>query len=108
MVREPRTEWFEGQFFAMIFHYVYVLYSLNHKFIYVGYTRDLRGRFQKHNKKEVKSTSHYVPLELIFYEAYQSIEDALRRERHLKTTKGRMTLKSMLRETLLKKQNRLL
>jgi predicted GIY-YIG superfamily endonuclease len=37
---------------------------------------------------------------LIFYEAYKNKYDALRREKYLKTTKGRTTLKSMLREFL--------
>jgi predicted GIY-YIG superfamily endonuclease len=37
---------------------------------------------------------------LLFYEAFPDRADALRRERHLKTTAGKGTLKLMLREYL--------
>lgn len=37
---------------------------------------------------------------LIFYEAFQSSKDAIRRERYLKSTKGKTTLRLMLRESL--------
>lgn len=82
----------------MKFYYVYVLKSLNKNFIYVGFTSDLKRRFQEHNNKEELSTKHYAPLELIFYEAYRHIKDAKRREEYFKTTKGKVTLKQMLKE----------
>jgi len=82
----------------MKFYYVYVLKSKNKDFIYVGQTTDLRRRFKEHNNKEELSTKHYAPFELIFYEAYRNRKDCLRREEYLKTTKGKTTLKSMLKE----------
>lgn len=84
----------------MKFFYVYVLKSLHKDFIYVGQTLDLKRRFKEHNNKEELSTKHYAPFELIFYEAYRDRKDCLRREEYLKTTKGKTTLKSMLREYL--------
>ena len=84
----------------MKFYYVYVLKSLNKDFIYVGFTSDLRKRFKEHNNKEELSTKHYVPFELIHYEAYKNIKDAKRREGYFKTTKGRAVLKNMLKEYL--------
>jgi len=83
----------------MKFHYVYVLKSLNKDFVYVGVTRDLKRRFKEHNNKEELSTKHYAPFNLIFYEAYISKEDTRRRERYLKTTKGKTTLRAMLKDT---------
>lgn len=82
----------------MKFHYVYVLQSLQINWIYVGFTSDLRKRFKEHNNKEELSTKHYVPFDLIHYEAYRSIKDAKRREEYFKTTKGKTTLKTMLKE----------
>lgn len=81
--------------------YVYYLNSIKYsdKF-YVGYTKDLRKRFERHNNKEVKSTKSYVPWKLIFYESYLSQKDAKRREKYLKTTVGRRILKMMLRDYL--------
>lgn len=84
----------------MNFYYVYVLRSLFHKFIYVGFTTDLKRRFKEHNNKEELSTKHYAPFELIHYEAYRNEKDAKRREEYLKITKGKTTLKTMLKEFL--------
>jgi len=81
----------------MNFHYVYVLENKESGFIYVGQTEDLVLRHKKHNKGEVKSTKPYIPLVLIYYEAYSSKKDALKREKYLKTTKGKTTLKTMLK-----------
>lgn len=87
----------------MKFYYVYVLQSLKTNWIYVGSTSDLRARFKSHNDGENLSTKGYVPLKLIFYEAYLSKKDALRREEYFKTTKGKTTLKTMLKEYFLSK-----
>ena len=84
----------------MKFFYVYVLKSINRDFIYVGITANLKKRFYEHNNKEELSTKHYAPFELIFYEAYRNGIDAKRREEYFKTTKGKVTLRQMLREYL--------
>jgi putative endonuclease len=84
----------------MKFYYVYVLSSKKDGSFYVGFTFDLVNRLNKHNKGQVQSTLSKNPWKLIFYEAYKNKYDALRREKYLKTTKGRTTLKSMLREFL--------
>ncbi len=82
----------------MRFYYVYVLQSLKTDWIYVGSTSDLRKRFKSHNDGENLSTKGYLPFKLIFYEAYLSKKDALRREEYFKTTKGKTTLRTMLKE----------
>lgn len=84
----------------MKFFYVYVLQNRVKDFIYVGYTGNLKKRFLEHNNKEEISTKHYTPLDLIFYEAYRNQKDAKRREDYFKTTKGKVTLKMMLKEYL--------
>jgi len=81
------------------FFYVYVLRSIKiPSFIYVGFTNNLKRRFTEHNNKEELSTKHYAPFTLIHYEAYRSEKDAKRREEYFKTTKGKVTLKQILRE----------
>jgi len=82
----------------MKFYYVYVLQNASKRFIYVGYSEDLKARFITHNNGEVTSTKAYRPLDLIHYEAYKNMKDAKRREEYFKTTKGRVTLKQMLKE----------
>ena len=81
----------------MKFFYVYVLRSLNYNFIYIGYTDNLKRRFEEHNNKQNISTKHYTPFEIIHYEAYRNKNDAKRREEYLKTNRGKTTLKTMLK-----------
>ena len=82
----------------MKFYYVYVLKSINHDFIYVGYSENVKERYEQHNSGKVTSTKHYLPYELIHYEAYRNMKDAKRREDYFKTTKGKVTLRQMLKE----------
>lgn len=84
----------------MKFYYIYILKSLHKNYIYAGFTTNLKRRFSEHNKKEELSTKHYAPFDLIHYEAYRNIKDAKRREKYLKTTKGKTTLRTMLKEYL--------
>ena len=81
-------------------HYVYVLISLKDKEFYTGYSTDVFRRFKEHNSGYSASTQFRRPFELIYYEAHLSREDAQRRERYFKTTKGKSTLKQMLRASL--------
>jgi putative endonuclease len=80
--------------------YVYVLKSQMDGNLYIGYTTNLKNRLQKHQNGEVLSTSPRRPFELIFYEGYKNMEDAKRREGYLKTSKGKSSLRMMLRDSL--------
>lgn len=80
---------------------VYILLCADRKF-YIGFSSDLKKRVLQHKNGEVQATKPRLPTKLIFYEAYLDKYDALRRERYLKTDKGKTTLTSMLREFLSK------
>ena len=79
-------------------HYVYVLQSQKDDLLYIGYTDNVEARILRHQAGEVPATKFRRPLKLIFYEAYLVEKDALRRERYFKTTKGKATLKMMLKD----------
>ncbi len=81
-------------------HYVYVLLSQKDNKFYIGFTSDLTRRFKEHTDGKAPSTKSRRPLKLLYYEAHLSKEDAMRRENYFKTTKGKATLKLMLRESL--------
>ena len=78
-------------------YYTYVLKSMKDGKMYTGFTKDLKLRFEQHEKGLVQSTRHRRPLELIYYEACLSEDDALHRERYLKTHYGKMFLKNRLK-----------
>ena len=79
-------------------HYVYVLLSKKDNKKYTGYTKNLKLRFEQHNKGRVASTKDRMPLQLIYYEACLSQQDATHREKYLKTNQGSRLLKRMLKE----------
>jgi putative endonuclease len=80
--------------------YTYVLQSEKDEEFYVGFTKDLKLRFEKHNKGQVVSTKDRRPLKLIYYEACLSQAAASKREKYLKTYHGRMFLKNRLKSYL--------
>ena len=64
--------------------FVYIIQSKRDKELYIGYTNDLRKRFKKHNLGLVRSTKHRILFKLVYYEAYVSKQDAVKREHNLK------------------------
>ena len=64
--------------------YVYVLRSEKDHQLYIGYSEDLKRRFKEHNEGKNQSTAHRRPLILVYYEAYSSKDDAMKREKMLK------------------------
>jgi putative endonuclease len=65
-------------------YYLYLLYSTKSKKFYVGTTPDVNKRFYSHNQRQNIATKYGVPWELVYYEAYPTKDDAIRRERNLK------------------------
>ncbi len=83
-------------------YYVYVLFSIKDKKLYVGYTQNIQKRFSEHVQGKVPSTWNRQPLELIYYEVYTNPAEAKRREKYLKGGNGRAQLKRQLYLTLKK------
>jgi len=81
-------------------HYIYVLQSLKDKKNYVGYTKNLKLRFEQHQKGLATSTKDKRPLKLVYYEACLSQKDATHREKYLKTIYGKRFIKSRLKSYL--------
>ena len=66
-------------------YYFYVLQSLkNPEWFYKGSTPDLQRRTLQHSNGEVSSTKPYLPLRLVYYEAYLTEEAARHRESSIK------------------------
>lgn len=82
--------------------YVYVLRSTKDRQLYIGSTGDLKRRFEEHNAGKSKATRGRQPFELVYYEAYRSKVDAIRRERMLKL-RGQVLghLKRRIKDSLL-------
>ena len=76
---------------------VYVLYSRTHDKIYVGFTSDIEERFKSHNELGKKGwTKNFRPWEIIHTEIFIEKREAMRREKELKTAKGREWIRLMI------------
>ena len=74
-------------------YYTYVLKSNKDNKLYIGYTENLKKRFEEHGVGKVDATRNRRPLILVYYEACLSKKNALKREKYFKTGFGRKFLK---------------
>ena len=68
--------------------YVYLLASKPYGTLYAGVTSDLAKRVWEHKSKAVQGfTAHYNVDTLVWFEAHESAESAIRREKQIKEWK---------------------
>ncbi len=71
-----------------MYSYVYILSSGKNGTLYIGVTNDLRRRVWEHKHDLVKGfTKEYGVHNLVYYEQYEDIEQAILREKQMKTWK---------------------
>jgi putative endonuclease len=68
--------------------WVYVLRSRTDSRLYTGVTGDLHRRFREHNAGKVRSTRVRRPLDLVYFESFETKIEALAREVYFKTPEG--------------------
>jgi putative endonuclease len=81
----------------MKYYYVYVLESLTDGDWYTGYTENVRKRLDEHNSGKNNSTKNRRPFKLIYFEAGLNQQDALAREKYLKSGMGKRYLRNRLK-----------
>lgn len=78
-------------------YYVYLLENEDKKSWYIGYTANLKKRVAEHNSGKGGQTTRRVKnWKLIYYEAYLNKNDAIGREKFLKSGSGWKFLKKQL------------
>ncbi len=80
--------------------YVYILLSLKDRKTYTGSTDSLARRVEEHQRGLVKSTRNRLPVELIYYERYDTLTTAREKEQYYKNCSGRKKLKVLLRDKI--------
>ena len=73
--------------------YVYVIKSSGTDFVYKGHCEDLKKRLEQHNAGMTKSIKPYIPFKLVYFEEYETKNEAIKREKYFKTAAGRRYLK---------------
>ncbi len=75
-----------GQLIYM--YYIYLLRLANDDF-YVGATKDLKSRLEKHQSGAVPHTLKFRPVKLVWYSAFEDKEKAIHFEKYLKSSSGK-------------------
>ncbi len=80
-------------------YYVYVLKNSKGIF-YKGHTNDLERRIQEHNSRDsVSFTKVRGPWALVYKEKFETRGEAMRREKFLKSGKGRSLLNDLMQSS---------
>ena len=76
--------------------YAYVIKSINNDFYYKGHCKDIEKRLSQHNSGMTASIKRYAPFKVAYFEEFETIDEALKREKYFKTAAGRRYLKNKL------------
>ncbi len=77
-------------------YFAYVLKSQSSGRYYKGHCNNLDTRLKQHNSGKTKSIKTYVPWKVIYFEEFDTLEEAIKRERYFKTAAGRRYLSSKI------------
>lgn len=81
-------------------YFVYILANYSNTVFYVGITSNLTKRIYEHKNKLVKGfTKKYNVWKLVYYELYDDVNEALKREKQIKNLVRRK------KELLIRKMN---
>jgi putative endonuclease len=76
--------------------YSYVIKSKEFDFYYKGHCEILEKRLKEHNAGMTSSIKKYIPFELVYFEEFNTREEAVAREKYFKSAAGRRYLKNKL------------
>ncbi len=77
-------------------HYVYILKSEKDCKYYIGETSNVEARLLYHNSGKQRSTKNRTPFIIILIEEFLTRNDALKREKQIKSWKGGHAFKRLL------------
>jgi putative endonuclease len=77
-------------------YFTYVIKSIQHDYYYKGHCENLDKRLQEHNLGLTVSIKPYRPFVMVYFEKFETREEAVKRERYFKSAAGRRFLKNKL------------
>ena len=77
-------------------YFVYILQSQKDGRYYIGSTSNVSARLVFHNNGLQRSTKSRVPFVLVYSETFSNKQDALKREKQIKSFKGGNAFKRLL------------
>jgi putative endonuclease len=77
-------------------YYAYILKSIEHDYLYKGHCQDLEKRLAQHNSGMTVSIKPYIPFQIIYFEEFQTEQEAISREKYFKSAAGRRFIKRII------------
>lgn len=82
--------------------FVYILRSLKLGTYYIGSTKNISRRLKQHNSGNVTSTKYKRPFKLVFSQEFQTIQQACKVEKKIKSWKRRDFVEKIIRDGYIK------
>ena len=76
--------------------YVYIIYSETIDSYYIGYTANIPRRMERHNQGWGRFTRSGIPWKLVYFEPYWTKQEAVQREREIKSKKSRRYIEQLI------------
>jgi putative endonuclease len=76
--------------------FTYILYSEKMDRYYVGSTKDLKWRLERHNMGWGRFTKSGIPWRIVYYEKFDAKTAALKREREIKNKKSSKYIEKLI------------
>src|SRR6056297_1726672 len=93
----PTRGWqFCQPFFICVMYYTYILYSKSLDSYYIGSSKDVYKRLERHNRGHSKYTKRGIPWEMVYFKEYPSRSEAVKREYQLKKQKSRSYIEQLI------------
>jgi putative endonuclease len=88
-----------SKLFTFHMYFVYILRSLKDRKYYIGSSSDVAARLAFHNAGRQRSTRHRTPFELVHTEVFATKEEALMREKQIKSFKGGLAFQRLIQDS---------
>ncbi|MBV4356310.1 GIY-YIG nuclease family protein [Pinibacter aurantiacus] len=78
-------------------YFAYVIQCINFPdYFYKGHCENLEVRLKQHNSLKTKSNKHYAPFRIVYFEPFDTRDQAILKEKYWKTGAGRRYLQKIL------------
>lgn len=74
-------------------YHIYILKSINSNHYYTGQTNNIESRILLHNAGRINWSKRYRPWKIVYTEEYSNRNEAVKREKYLKSHAGRNWIK---------------
>ncbi|MDA0987175.1 MAG: GIY-YIG nuclease family protein [Bacteroidetes bacterium] len=80
-------------------YFVYIIQSEKDKSFYIGSTKNINLRIERHNQGWSRYTKTKTPWKIVYSEEFENKSEAIKREINIKKMKSRVYIENLIKET---------